>query len=244
MTAGSFVCTPVTPVPLVEPDTPEHLFSTTSMNSIVDVFNDVGSTERVIFITRHAKRGSGTGSTGDLVDEGVSQCETVGAKLTSNANVPLGMAYLGSTDTYRTKHTTWSVAKARGETVPESYLSIDTSLDGDGNPLQASIFNIGTTDWNAIGTWCQDDANWDSIQSVGRKVIDGVVQAVVSANARFAWLTDHDNFIAPLVTYVSNRSIVYSGSSWVNFLSGVAVIVHPNGGYEAYPVDSGYGFNA
>ena len=54
----------------------------------------------------------------------------------------------------------------------------------------------------------------------------------------FSWITTHDVFLMPLLSWLSEEHIKFRKEEWINYLSWVAVIVHDNNEYEVYPFRS------
>jgi hypothetical protein len=54
----------------------------------------------------------------------------------------------------------------------------------------------------------------------------------------FSWITTHDVFLMPLISWLSEEHIKFRKEEWINYLSWVAVIVHENKEYEVYPFRS------
>ena len=68
-----------------------------------------------------------------------------------------------------------------------------------------------------------------------------VVLANMGSWKRVSFLATHDVLIEPLVVYASNRQVDVNFSvsgRWVNYMTGIAVIVNPANEYILLPVRS------
>ena len=215
-----------------------------------DVYKAVPKTSKIAFVIRHSKRQKSTGTESQLTPIGIQMAQTLGAKLVSEEPF-----YYASTDFIRTRETCKNIATGRGEgdvnvvtwdginggyflTVPSDTLDALVSSRG-GNPKYIAQYAYGvpyssTYIAETIQTYFYD------LFERGNQFVNEVVVANMSSWKRVSILVSHDMLIEPLVVFVSNRIInlrVYeSPFRWVNYLSGIAVIVDEAGTVTVLPV--------
>ena len=244
--------------------------STTDFNDAQTVYQAVKTTsgDRVMFIVRHSERDSSTGKQVGLNANGVSLVtQYAGSKLTGAPfDTVTGDAYY-STNVKRTVDTSYLVGTARSNSnMPlntalgsdwESCTVVDHSGDTESSIAAVAVtpgphthFNdsfSGGTDWNTAKNYysnnqsecttkCEAAINWLAEDSEGHP---------------FTFLSSHDLCMIPFVCWATGNGNFFSSwnndydsnpTGWLNYLAGVAVIVHTDGSWEVYPVkllDSG-----
>ena len=216
---------------------------------IGDVYKAVPKTSKIAFVIRHSKREKNNlGTESSLTPIGIQMAQTLGAKLVSDESF-----YYASTNFLRTRATCENIAAGRGETaevvtwdgingsyfltVPSDTLDALVSKRG-GNPKYIAMYSYGA-DYPAaiapvISTYFYD------FFLRGNQFLSEVIVANMPNWKRVSFLASHDMLVEPLVAFVSNRTInlkVYETPyRWVNYLSGIAVIVDETGAVTALPV--------
>lgn len=216
---------------------------------IGDVYKAVPKTSKIAFVIRHSKREKNNlGTESSLTPIGIQMAQTLGAKLVSDESF-----YYASTNFLRTRATCENIAAGRGETaevvtwdgingsyfltVPSDTLDALVSKRG-GNPKYIAMYSYGA-DYPAaiapvISTYFYD------FFLRGNQFLSEVIVANMPNWKRVSFLASHDMLVEPLVAFVSNRTInlkVYETPyRWVNYLSGIAVIVDEAGAVTALPV--------
>ena len=216
---------------------------------IGDVYKAVPKTSKIAFVIRHSKREKNNlGTESSLTPIGIQMAQTLGAKLVSDESF-----YYASTNFLRTRATCENIATGRGETaevvtwdgingsyfltVPSDTLDALVSKRG-GNPKYIAMYSYGA-DYPAaiapvISTYFYD------FFPRGNQFLSEVIVANMPNWKRVSFLASHDMLVEPLVAFVSNRTInlkVYETPyRWVNYLSGIAVIVDEAGAVTALPV--------
>jgi len=216
---------------------------------IGDVYKAVPKTSKIAFVIRHSKREKNNlGTESSLTPIGIQMAQTLGAKLVSDESF-----YYASTNFLRTRATCENIAAGRGETaevvtwdgingsyfltVPSDTLDALVSKRG-GNPKYIAMYSYGA-DYPAaiapvISTYFYD------FFPRGNQFLSEVIVANMPNWKRVSFLASHDMLVEPLVAFVSNRTInlkVYETPyRWVNYLSGIAVIVDEAGAVTALPV--------
>ena len=215
-----------------------------------DVYKAVPKTSKIAFVIRHSKRQKSTGTESQLTPIGIQMAQDLGKKLASDETF-----YYASTDFIRTRETCKNIATGRGETgasvvtwdginggyfltVPSDTLDALVSSRG-GNPKYIAQYAYGVP---FSGSYVAEriPAYFYDLFERGNQFVNEVVVANMPTWKRVSILVSHDMLVEPLVVFVSNRTInlkIYeSPFRWVNYLSGIAVIVDETGAVTVLPV--------
>ncbi len=210
-----------------------YSFPVNTFNYAPDIYHALRDGDRIMFIVRHSERGADYSDTGTLNENGVLLAQRVGPNFKGGL-AGVNDAFYGSTKVTRCKQTSYYVANTRGDTDPASLNEVHAPIDH----LNSSYFGIG--DDNAAVNYYKN--NKTTVDTKAKSLINEL--CAMSAGKTFAWFTSHDYCMLPMVDWVSDHAIVFtSPANWINYMSGVAVIVHPDGSWEVYPVrnlDSGF----
>ena len=220
-----------------------------------DVYKAVPKTSRIAFVIRHSKREKkNMGKESQLTPIGIEMAQKLGAKLVGDEPF-----YYASTDFDRTRLTCENIAAGRGETgvevvtwdegingsyfltVPSSTLDSVVSKKG-GNPKYISLYAYGVPFTGKVPAAIIPvvETYFHDFYPRGNQFLNEVIVANISKWKRVSVLVSHDMLVEPLIVFVSNRTIdlrIYqSPFHWVNYLSGIAVIVDEAGAVTALPV--------
>lgn len=219
---------------------------------IGDVYKAAPATSKIAFVIRHSKRQKNNlGQESTLTPIGVQMALDAGAKLAGGDE----SFYYAATDFVRTKETCRNIAVGRGEVDP--VINVWDGIDGGyfltvpTDTMDALMSSRGGSS-KYIAQWAYGEPmsnKYVAEHSVGyfydlfergKQFIDEVIVANMPNWKRVSILASHDLLVEPLIVYVSNRTVdlrVYSDSyRWVNYLSGIAVIVDEAGAVTALPV--------
>ena len=217
-----------------------------------DVYKAVPKTSKIAFVLRHSKREKqNTGKQSTLTPIGVRMAQTLGTKLVGDEPF-----YYASTDFVRTRATCENIALGRGEagvevvtwdegiygsyflTVPSDTLDALVAKRG-GNPRFIAQYAYGVPYSNNYVA-ARIPAYFHDFFQRGNQFVNEVIVANMPNWKRVSVLVSHDMLVAPLIILVSKRTIdlkVYeTDNRWVNYLSGIAVIVDEAGVVTALPV--------
>ena len=220
-----------------------------------DVYKAVPKTSKIAFVIRHSKREKkNMGKQSQLTPIGIQMAQTLGAKLVGDEPF-----YYASTDFDRTRLTCENIAAGRGETgvevvtwdegingsyfltVPSSTLDSVVSKKG-GNPKYIALYAYGVPFTGKVPAAVIPvvETYFHDFYPRGNQFVNEVIVANISKWKRVSVLVSHDMLVEPLVVFVSNRTIdlryYQSPFHWVNYLSGIAVIVDEAGAVTALPV--------
>lgn len=226
------------PVDPAGPFVPEELvYDSIGFADIANAFHTVAPDEKVVFVLRHAERESGVGRETPLTENGILQAQSVGQKLVSaDEFVYAHTAYV------RTKETACNIALGRGQVqvCDDSFVS-DTISELTGGwfikdeDLRDSYVSSTGKDTNTsviVSLWAYDgqfaDAFYD-LEERSREVINTYLIKDYAEMPKAKVVISHDEFIVPLIAWATNKtaSIRYKrGRWWVNYLTGLAIIVN------------------
>ena len=218
-----------------------------------DIYKAVPKTSKIAFVLRHSKRSkTNTGKNSPLTPIGIQMAQTLGTKLAGDE--PL---YYASTDFVRTRETCKNVAVGRGEgevevvtwdeglngsyflTVPSDTLDALVSKRG-GNPRYIAMYAYGEPFPTVANLNVILPTYFHDFFQRGNQFINEVIVANMPAWKRVSVLVTHDMLVAPLIILVSRKTIdlrIYEETNhWVNYVSGIAVIVDEAGVVTALPV--------
>jgi len=206
--------------------------------SISKVVATVQPGEKLVLLLRHADRYS-TAKGGLLTGLGEMQAIEVGKKLASDA-VP---NYFHS-PVSRTEQTAHKIAQGRGQT--EINHTVLTELNGDwfikDNDKLNAYGEASTGTYEVIADWAYNGVSADAFYdfaTAGKNFVDQVVVGKMAAQGDFSIAISHDQFIVPLLVYLTNRQIdlkKYENGRWLHFLAGVAFIIKADGTVKFVPV--------
>ncbi len=202
-------------------------FTTQNWNYGPDIYASVKPTDRIIYLVRHSKRGKDYSSTGGLTANGKLWARQVGEHYVGG--IAGNKTYYGSTSVVRCIETSYYVAMGRND-------STITSTNDIHNPVEEieSSYIVGSA--SGMSTICSYYSNnADRVETKGTELIN--ILCEMTAGKKFSWFTSHDYLTIPLVEWVSNKKIDFvNNKTWINFMSGVAIIVHKDKTWEVYPV--------
>ena len=201
-------------------------FSIQSWNYGPDIYAAVKPTDRIIYLVRHSKRGKDYSSTGGLTENGKLWARQVGEQYVGG--IAGDRTFYGSTSVTRCKETSYYIAMGRKDTL--------TSANDVYNPVAVIEGNYIVGSTSGMSNVCKYyDDNASSVGTKATEVINTLCGMTVGK--KFSWFTSHDNLTIPLVEWVSNKGIDFvNNKTWINFMSGVAIIVHKDKTWEVYPV--------
>lgn len=219
---------------------------------IADIYKAVPQTSKIAFVIRHSARADSTGQLSPLTTKGAAQAKALGERI--GGTEPF---YYASTNFVRTRETAANIAVGRGDTPVVDTLDI---IDGNYFYRKDASIDIEdlkkkSTDLNTlISRYCYNYqfpnaetnalvyASFYPMYSRANQFIKEVVLDNMANWKRVSILVTHDVLAEPMVVYASNRAInlkAYSkadGFRWVNFMSGVAIVVNEAGAVSIYPV--------
>jgi broad specificity phosphatase PhoE len=204
---------------------------------LADVYKNLKSGEKVIFLLRHAERTNDTGKNGHLTDTGKSQSQGVGAKMKGED------IYFANSTYTRSKETCEYVAKGAGATYTEN--TID-DLDGEwyvkDNSQYESCKSANGGGWGTNSAYAYKgicpEAYYD-FEERSEEFLQSIVKPHFAKVKKVGVWISHDTFVVPFTAYCTDKKVnlrYFDTKQWINYLAGVAIIMDASGKMRYVPV--------
>jgi len=208
---------------------------------IADVYANLKSDEKAVFIIRHSERTNDTGPSGHLTDNGKKYARDLGARLAKSGTEDFYYGYSGYTRTYETCE---NIAQGKGQAV----YSIDSLyyLDGSWYVMNAtratSYVDSDGGGWVVYSKYAfageYTDAFYD-LETRSEQLLKDEILANIASMKRVNFMCTHDYLVVPLLAYTTDGHAnvrYYEKYRWVNYLAGVAMIISADGSVRYIPV--------
>lgn len=211
---------------------------------IVEVYKKLKPTDKAVFIIRHSERTNSTGKTGHLTENGVKYAQELGGRFAAAGGTEdFYFAYSGYT---RTKETCDNIAQGKGQS---NYNLVElTMLDGgwyvkNSDKVEEYSKSADGGGWGVYSKYAfvgsYSDAFYD-LQSRSEQLISEI-KSNLGNMKRINIMCTHDYLLVPLLAYVTEgRANVryHEKRRWLNYMSGVAMIISSDGTTSYIPVRS------
>lgn len=208
---------------------------------ISKVYASLKPNDKAVFIIRHSERTSNTGKSGHLTENGVKYAQELGARLAAVAKEDFYYGYSGYT---RTMETCENIAKGKGQS--NYQLEVIDELDGgwyvkDSKKVESYSSSDGGG-WAVYSKYAFTGAYLDAfydLKSKSNQLLDNVILANMGNMKRVNFMCTHDYLLVPLLAYVTDGHAnvrYYEKRRWLNYLSGVAMIISEDGSIRYIPV--------
>ena len=208
---------------------------------IAEVYASLRPDEKAVFIIRHSERTDDTGPKGPLTQNGRIYARNLGARLAAVSNEDF---YYGYSGYVRTEETCREIASGKGQ--QQYSLDILPYMDGawyvkDSDKVSSYMDSDGGgwVVYSKYGfTGAYDDAFYD-LKTRSEELLKDSILAKLPTMKRVNFMCTHDYLVVPLLAYVTNGHAnvrYYEKWKWVNYLSGVAMIISPDGSIRYVPV--------
>lgn len=216
---------------------------------IADIYKAVPKTSKIAFVIRHSARMDSTSQACPLTLGGAAAAKALGERI--GGDEPF---YYASTDFVRTRETAANIAAGRGETPVVETLQIldgnyfyrdDAVMDIESLKKKAGNLNSIVSRYSYGMPFTTDEKTalvyscFYPFFARGNQFIKEVILDNIDKWKRVSILISHDVLLEPMAVYASNRTVdlrSYENSRWVNFMSGVAVVVNETGAASVFPV--------
>lgn len=219
---------------------------------LADLLATVQPDERVIFVIRHARRGSGTGREAPLHNTGVNQAQSLGAAIAAvNATDPIFFAHSGFV---RTESTAKNIFAGRGGDTTLFVSTTVQKLAGGGYVKSDSLLSLhaeedfATDQLKVFASWMYKDEYLDTFNDLTETSVALLTQHILPAfpqEYRIGIMISHDMVVAPLTAYLTKRAVDFKAyenlKQWCGYVQGVAIIIAADGSRRYVPVDGLYG---
>ena len=208
---------------------------------LVDVYANLKSDEKVVFIIRHSERTNDTGPSGHLTDNGKKYARDLGARLAKVGTEDFYFGYSGYTRTYETCE---GIAQGKGQA---NYSIVELPyMDGawyvkdvDKAEAYTNSDGGGWAVYSKYGfTGAYSDAFYD-LETRSEELLKNQILANIGSMKRVNVMCTHDYLVVPLLAYTSDGHAnvrYYEKNRWVNYMAGVAMIISADGSVRYIPV--------
>lgn len=213
---------------------------------IAEVYANLKSNEKAVFIIRHSERTNDTGPSGHLTDNGKKYARELGERIAAVGKEDFYFGYSGYT---RTQETCEGIAQGKGQAI----YSLDVLPYMDGawyvkDADKADVYVDSEGGWEVYSryafTGAYDDAFYD-LETRSEQLLKNEILANISNMKRVNVMCTHDYLVVPLLAYTTDGHAnvrYYEKYRWVNYMAGVAMIISADGSVRYIPVkglDSG-----
>ena len=212
--------------------------------AMADVYKTVPAECRIAFVIRHAARIADLGSSAPLTEIGVAKSQLLGSTLASEESFSYA-----SSGFVRTTGTCENIAVGRGETADVQVWTEALSGTWFLTVTQDSLDKFVKTKsgaWKVISRWAYQDKDifnslFYDMKTRGDEYVTKMIAPSMKNFNRVSILVSHDTFVMPLTVYGSNGAVDLrfyetGNGKWINYLSGLAVILYPNNEIQLAPV--------
>ncbi len=208
---------------------------------LVQVYANLKSSEKVVFIIRHSERTNDTGPSGHLTDNGKKYARDLGARLAKVGTEDFYFGYSGYTRTYETCE---YIAQGKGQV--NYTIEVLPYMDGawyvkDAAKADAYVNSDGGG-WMVYSkygfTGAYSDAFYD-LETRSEQLLKDQILANIGSMKRVNVMCTHDYLVVPLLAYTTDGHAnvrYYEKNRWVNYMAGVAMIISADGSVRYVPV--------
>lgn len=212
-----------------------YIFKQYEYNLIYDIYNNIRNDSRVIFMVRHAERWPDDSHIWWLVENGIRQAKSLWKKLTGWRFTDTNSDFYWSTDYKRTHQTSYYVWYGRWyspfhedkKIFKKEWMQYNKVL----NPIDVISPHYLTQN--------------NLTQNIELKKINKKSVYVINTLCKltewhpFSFIVDHDSFLIPMITRVTEWNIKFTRKTWINYLSWVAIIIDDKAKkWEIYPINT------
>ena len=203
---------------------------------IEDLISDVKKQDKVVFLLRHAERRHITkddaqfGANVLLTEEGRSQAFKLGSVFPT-----IGEASYFSSPVGRCKETAAYIAKGRGDTGSNSPVKLEV-MDALGNffvkDFESYAESLKNNFYQQLLDYIKNGEHpaFLPLKETAEEFLNIMLE---KSYDQWNFFLSHDAWIVPCLSHFLNME--FSLNRWMNFLSGLAIIVSPSGS-KIYPV--------
>lgn len=212
----------------------------TGFSTIESVYQNLAADERVVFLIRHAQRIAKTSKEATLVHGGIVQSQKVGENLASDEP----FAY-GHSDFVRTQQTAENIAIGRGEEFPGSIVIPELTEDWYIKDAEkVANYDSLYKPAHVYSQWAYENEFSDAFYDLKERCVRAITELIlpnISQTTRVNIFVSHDMFIGPLTVYCTNKKVnrlrFAETEKWVYYVSGLAIVIKPNGDRRYIPID-------
>lgn len=219
---------------------------------VAELLASIQPTDRVLFVIRHARRGSKTGRESPLHATGVNQAQSLGAAIAAvNATDPIFYAHSGYV---RTEQTAMNIFAGRGGDTTQFVSTVVSKLAGGGYVKNDSLLDLhaqedfGNNQLKVFASWMYKGEYTDTFNDLTQTSVTFLTQYILPAfppEYRIGVMVSHDMTVAPLLAYCTKLAVNFKAYEnldyWLGYVQGLAIVIAPDGSRTYYPVNGLYG---
>ena len=220
-----------------------------TLQPLADVYASLQPTERVIFVLRHARRGSSSTQETPLHNTGVVQSQELGAMIADGTPI-----FYAHSDYVRTRQTALNIFAGRGGDTTQFVSTVVDKLAGGGYVKDSDLISqYAEADFNknqlkVFASWMYKEEYSDAFNDLTETSVAFLTQHILPAfpaDYRVGIMISHDMTVAPLVAYCAALAVDFKAyeslAQWLGYLQGLAIIIDENGNRRYVPVNGLYG---
>lgn len=211
---------------------------------IRDVLSGLRTNEKVVFFIRHSARTDDTSINGELTDKGKSQARELGQGLKAYGD----FAFISS-NFKRAAETCRYIAegKEQGNFSLQQYADLADSWYVRDSDLLAKYKseNNNQGGWPVFSRWAFTSRYSDAFKDIdeaSQELMDSYLVLDYEDMPKYTIAVSHDQLLVPFVAWATNRLVdlrYYETNKWLNYMSGVAMVVNETGHVRYIPVYPG-----
>ena len=223
-----------------------------ALTPVADLLATLQPTDRVIFVLRHARRGSSTGKETPLHMTGVNQAQSLGAAIAAvNVTDPIFYAHSGFV---RTEQTAMNIFVGRGGDSTQFTSTTVQKLAGGGYVKSDSLLSLHaeedfeTNQLKVFASWMYKGLYTDTFNDLTETSVALLTQHILPAfpkEYRIGIMISHDMVVAPLTAYCTKQAVDFKAyenlKQWCGYVQGLAIVIAADGSRKYFPVNGLYG---
>lgn len=206
---------------------------------IRDVMAGLRENEKVVFFIRHSERTDDTSENGELTEKGKSQARELGQGLASYGE----FSFISSTFK-RAAATCQFIAegKGQGDFKLQTYADLTDSWYVKNSGLLEQYKSTNQGGWHVFSRWAFTSRYSDAFKDIdeaSQELMDRYLVTGYEKMPKYTIAVSHDQLLVPFVAWATNRLVdlrYYETNKWLNYMSGVAIVVSENGHIRYIPV--------
>jgi len=206
-------------------------FNMYDYNLIDDIYSSIKDWDRIIFVSRHGERWWDFSKTWWLTRHWIEQAKILWNKLKWGKFSDTSKDFYWSTTFKRTHQTSYYLWLTRWY---EPFLNNELPEEN------REDFNLVYHTIKVV----DDGYYWENVETrYAKNRNEGNRKSEIMMNSLcqltewhpFSRITTHDVVLIPCLSRLTKEKITFTRNTWINYLSWIAIIVHNNNEYEAYP---------
>lgn len=211
---------------------------------IRDVLSGLRENEKVVFFIRHSARTDDTSINGELTEKGKSQARELGQGLQAYGDFTfISSTYKRAAETCRYI----AEGKGQGNFSLQQFADLTDVWYVKNTDLLAKYKseNNNQGGWNVFSRWAFTSRYSDAFKDIdeaSQDLVDMYLIPEFEKMPKYTIAVSHDQLLVPFTAWATNRLVdlrYYETNKWLNYMSGVAMVVGESGHVRYIPVYPG-----